>query len=300
VYSTRHFPKQLATTSGSGFVRRSFAYYVPRALRRRLGRLSRGSVIRDAGTVRTVYDTERGHMLARIGKLTFDELVFGTADKFDETPDTDFTLQRDRVVWGSSSESRRMIAERLADEIANLTEPGSLVVEMGSGSGRNLLFLKRRLPDREFLGYELSPVSVELARRSSERFALAVRFETADATKPLPRIGDGRVDVVFSSHALEMMPRIFVGAVRNMFDLQPAHLLFFEPVPELWPRNLRGMASRARTITLDRLRNFMPALRSELARRGGWQLVRAERLRTAINPLNETCFVHLRRETPAA
>ena len=53
------------------------------------------------------------------------------------------------------------------------------MVELGSGSGRSLLFLKKRLPDRRFVGLELSPVSVQMARRLSEKFALPVDFVQA-------------------------------------------------------------------------------------------------------------------------
>lgn len=234
-------------------------------------------------------------MLQRFEKLSFEELVFGSADKFDETPDSDFTLVANRVIWGSSRDARRFVADRLVREIGRHSRPGDSIVELGSGSGRNLLLLKQTYPDREFYGFELSPVSVELARHSSERFNLPVRFETADATQPLPNIVAGPVAVAFSAHALEMMPRIFAGAIRNMLDLQPAHALFFEPVPELWPRTMRGLASHARTVTLDRLRAFMPALKAELRARPGWRIERAERLGTASNPLNETCLVHLTR-----
>ena len=68
------------------------------------------------------------------------------------------------------------------------------------------------IADRRFIGLELSPVSVTLAKRLSERFGLPVGFFEANVCQPLPAAVPRDADLVYSSHALEMMPRTFVGA----------------------------------------------------------------------------------------
>jgi hypothetical protein len=98
---------------------------------------------------------------------------------------------------------------------------------------------------------------------------------------------------VYSSHALEMMPRHFVGAIRNALSLSKRHVVFLEPIPELWPADARGLTSHFRAFVMDRLNGFMPALRAELASRPEWAIDTAERLRTSTNPVNETCLVLL-------
>jgi SAM-dependent methyltransferase len=168
------------------------------------------------------------------------------------------------------------------------------VLEMGSGNGRNLLYLKQQLPDRHFFGLELSPVSVHLAQALSARHGLEVGFQQANACEALPASVPAGVDLVYSSHALEMMPRIFVKAIGGMLKLARSHVLFFEPVPELWPSSARGAASHLRAYVMDRLRGFMPVLEQQV-KDAGWRVVSAERLKTSTNPINETAFVHVAR-----
>jgi hypothetical protein len=294
MYRTRHFPASFFRPSGSAFVCRALAYYGPRAIRRRVQSVFNpgAATWRNAATVQAAYDAERAYTLERTATLDFDELVYGSADRFDAVPVSDFVLLDDRVVWGPTRASRRFLIEHIASRVDDLVPPDGTVVEFGSGNGRNLLYLKSRFPDRRFVGLELSPVSVDLARHLSGQFGHPVRFEVADAcAASLPHIPD-RVDLAFSCHALEMMPRSFPRAIDNMLALASHHVLFFEPVPELWPSNGRGLASRCRAYVMDRLRSFMPVLIARAAE-AGWAIASAQRLETSTNPINETVAVVL-------
>jgi hypothetical protein len=301
LYRTRHFPADLDTPSGGAFVRRGLAYYGARAAKRRLQALLKpgSDRWRDAEAVRDAYDAERGYTLEREAALSFDELVYGSADRFDTVPESDFILLDDAVVWGPTRTSRRFLVEEIEQQVRRLTSPGSTVIELGSGSGRNLLHLRKCLPDRRFVGLELSPVSVKLARHLSDKFQLPVEFVEANVCQDLAADVPRAADLVYSSHALEMMPRQFVGAVRNALTLSQAHVLFFEPIPELWPTDARGLTSHLRAYVMDRLDGFMPVLHRELAARPGWTVVNAERLRTSTNPVNETCRVLVTRKNQA-
>jgi hypothetical protein len=297
MHHTRHFPATIATPSGSAFVFRALRYYAPRAAKRQFNTLLQpgSDRWRDATVVKEAYDAERGYTLDRESTLTFDELVYGSADRFDAVPDSDFILLDDRVVWGPTRASRRFLVEELEKHVARLVPDGGTVVELGSGNGRNLLYLRQKFPDRRFIGLELSPVSVTLARRLSEKFELPVTYFEANVCQPLAESVPRGVDLVYSSHALEMMPRSFVGAIDNALALSSRHVVFLEPIPELWPANARGLTSHLRAYVMDRLNGFMPALNERLESRRDWNLVAAERLRTSTNPINETCLVHLQR-----
>jgi SAM-dependent methyltransferase len=201
----------------------------------------------------------------------------------------------DRVVWGRTADSRRFLVEEIERQVQALVPSGGLVVEIGSGNGRNLLNLKRKFPDRRFLGLELSPVSVQLARHLSTRFGMPVEFATSNACEPFPSTVPLDAHLVYSSHALEMMPRSFTAALRNILHLARAHAVFFEPVPELWPASARGWASHLRAYVMDRLRGFMPALAREITSQADWRISSALRLGTSTNPINETCRVHVTR-----
>jgi Methyltransferase domain len=293
MYRTRHFPAEFTRPAGSAFINRALWYYGRRALKRKaLGLFRRShSQWRDATSVKAAYDAERGYTLEHLDRLSFDELVYGSADRFDQVPDSDFILLADEVIWGRTRDSRQFLVREMERRIAALVPAGGTVAEIGSGSGRNLLYLKSRLPDRRFVGFELSPVSATLARQLSARFGYDVEFSVANACEPIAT--PPPIDVVFSSHALEMMPRMFVGAVDNMLRIARTDVLFFEPIPELWPRDRRGRASRLRAYVMDRLDGFMPALAARL--RGSWKMRESRRLGTSTNPINETVLVHLSR-----
>jgi hypothetical protein len=298
-YETHHFPASFTHPSGRAFVRRALVYYAMRAAKRRVkGMFSPSAVAwRDAATVRQAYDVERGYTLDRINELEFADLVYGSHDRLEAPDASDFVLIGDDVRWESTRTTRRFLVEHMERRIREVTRPGGRLIEFGSGNGRNLLYLKSRLPDREFAGLELSSVSVELARRLSDRFGYTVQVEAGNACAPtLPPL-PGPTDAVFSCHALEMMPRSFVTAVDHMLRIATDRVLFFEPIPELWPSNARGWASHCRAYVMDRLRGFMQVVHARAAS-AGWRVETAERLKTSTNPINETVEVTLVRARP--
>lgn len=256
-------------------------YWLPRAIRtvvlRRLGRLRR----RTPATVTASYDSVRGRM-----RLTdFDEFVFGKPN------DPEVVLADGHVRWGSRTEVRRIEREHVIDVIADACAgiEAPVVLEVGAGTGANLLLLKRRHPQVHAIGLELSPVSVDLARRAAEAFDLDVDFHVTDVSRPL-EIDLGRpVDVVFSCHALEQMPDVFTGAVDNVLRLAGSEAIFFEPVGECYPRNLRGFVGRLRLTAVDYLNGLHEVL---VARGAAITSVRA--LGFGVTPFNETVEIRVR------
>jgi hypothetical protein len=270
--------------SATGFLRAACAHYARLALHERLARHSEW---RSPVVVRREYDAQRQRELDVANELTWDEMLYGRES------DLDFILEDDSIVWDTLRQPLALNLSLLGDVVESEALPGDTVVEFCSGDGRNLLYLKQRFPDVHFVGLEISPVSVATARRLAEKFAVDVEFLVCDVTRPLPEpVSSKNVTVAFSSHGLEQMPRIFPGAVEAMCALAARHILMLEPVPELWPRNVRGLSSRLRVLALDRLRGLIPFLEgSHLP--AGWHLESVRRLGTACNPLNETCELHL-------
>ncbi len=256
-------------------------YWLPRAIRaivlRRLGRLRR----RTPATVTASYDTVRGRM-----RLTdFDQFVFGKPN------DPEIVLSDGHVQWGSRTDVRRTEREHVIDVIADACAgiEAPVVLEVGAGTGANLLLLQRRHPHVHAIGLELSPVSVDLARRAAETFDLDVDFRVADVSRPLDIDLGGPVDVVFSCHALEQMPDVFTGAVDNVLHLARAEAIFFEPVGECYPRSLRGFVGRLRLTAVD----YLNGLHRTLVARGA-AIVSVRPLGFGVTPFNETVEIRVR------
>jgi SAM-dependent methyltransferase len=237
--------------------------------------------------VRRNYDAERSQQLASVDRLDWQTYTLGPEE-------VDFVLEDGAVRVGSLRHSRRRLLAHLQSLIAD-GGPHRAIVEFGCGDGRNLAYLKRAFPSCRAVGFELSPASVELARICARKFGADVHFEAADVSKPLPTLGAlGDVTLAYSVHALEQMPRIYMGALANMLSCGAATVALFEPAIELYPWSARGLAARLRALAIDRVRGLAPSVR-RLAAEHGYELVACRALGFADNPLNETCELILQR-----
>lgn len=103
--------------------------------------------------------------------------------------------------------------------IAGIAPPaGGTVLEIGCGTGRNLIAAARRWPEARFYGIDISEAMLETARTKvakaglSDRILLAQGDATAfDATA---LFGVGAFDRVFQSYTLSMIPN-WHGAIRE-------------------------------------------------------------------------------------
>lgn len=88
--------------------------------------------------------------------------------------------------------------------------PGNNVLEIGCGTGRNLIVAARRYPDARFFGADVSPAMLATAQASIERAGLANRIWLAegDATclNPVKLFGIGQFDRIYFSYTLSMIP----------------------------------------------------------------------------------------------
>lgn len=217
--------------------------------------------------------------------IAFDDLVYGNSR------DPVWTVQDGETRRGTIAEVRTQQLAVLREVVEHYTEPGALVVEFGAGTGRNLMFLAKTLPDRRYIGLELTPESVRLAQSVVDREGLDVEFRVADITKPQDLAG---AKVSYSVHALEQLSTEGATAAVRMLDCSENAVLLIEPVRELFPHSIRGWAARLRMNRADYLRGLLPFLRGVR----GWEIARARRLGWAANPFNESCEV-LMVKTPA-
>jgi release factor glutamine methyltransferase len=92
--------------------------------------------------------------------------------------------------------------ERVWEEaVESLAEagPGTVVVDLGTGSGALALALKHAFPRARVYGVDISEDAVALARENATRTGLDVEFLQGDLFDPLPAPLRGRVDLVVSN-----------------------------------------------------------------------------------------------------
>lgn len=98
--------------------------------------------------------------------------------------------------------------DRLIAELAPAS--ATAVLEIGCGTGRNLIAAARRWPDARFFGYDVSSVMLEHARQSVNRAGLDGRIALAQgdacAFDPRGAFNTARFERIYFSYVLSMIP----------------------------------------------------------------------------------------------
>jgi hypothetical protein len=240
--------------------------------------------------VRSSYDKSRTLLLNNLIKLSFDDYVFFPKSF------KDFYLKDHQVHYGPLRIPRKILLSKLENFVSNLHSQEGVIIEIGSGDGRNLLYLKKKFPNFNFIGFELSPKSVELSKVAANKFKIDnVDFICADATTELlinKKYKQNEILLVYTSFALEMMPRIYKLAVENIFNLNAKNIIFYEPDHKQIPYNFRGITSRIRVLNLDRLSGLINYL-NMYSRNFGYTITYNKPSGVGINPLNEMTEIRL-------
>ena len=113
-----------------------------------------------------------------------------------------------RYIYNATRKYYLLGRDRLLNELQ--PEDGSTVLEIGCGTGRNLIHAARRCPNARFVGFDISHAMLETARTSIAGVRLSDRIDVyqADATAfDLSDLcGEAHVGRVFISYTLSMIP----------------------------------------------------------------------------------------------
>ncbi len=162
--------------------------------------------------------------------------------------------------------------------VADLDPPdGARVLEIGCGTGRNLIKVARRYPYVECFGLDISRTMLMTARRNVARAGLTARIHLveADATSfdPIPLFGGRPFERVILSYALSMIPP-WREAVRRGADVVSAtgslHIVDFgdqADLPLAFKRLLRGWLARFHVTPRETLPEDVGALARDLGMR---------------------------------
>jgi S-adenosylmethionine-diacylgycerolhomoserine-N-methlytransferase len=152
----------------------------------------------------------------------------------------DGIYKHQRYIYNATRKYYLLGRDRLLDELQ--PADGSTVLELGCGTGRNLIQAARRYPRARFVGLDISHAMLETARASIARAGLCDRIEVhqADATAlDLPALcGEAHVTRVFISYTLSMIPpwrQVLPQALQAVGSGGRLHIVDFGQ-QEGWPR----------------------------------------------------------------
>ncbi|MGE0008608.1 MAG: class I SAM-dependent methyltransferase [Parvibaculaceae bacterium] len=149
--------------------------------------------------------------------------------------------------------------------------PGGTVLEIGCGTGRNLLAVRRRHPDARLHGLDISQAMLATATARSAARGIAYARGDAAGFDPLTLFGVAEFDRIFLSYALSMIPswrEVLASAVKLLAPEGELHIVDFgqqERLPAVFRAGLGLWLARFHVTPRAQLR----AAVEDLARREG-------------------------------
>jgi S-adenosylmethionine-diacylgycerolhomoserine-N-methlytransferase len=155
--------------------------------------------------------------------------------------------------------------------------PDDTVLEIGCGTGRNLILAARRYPRSQFFGIDVSSAMLGSAMRAIGRAQLSSRVVVApaDATlfDPLDLFGQEQFARVFLSYSLSMIPAwqtVLDNAIRLLAAYGELHIIDFgrqENLPSWFGTGLRNWLSLFEVTPRDDLEGRLILLAEEAGAR---------------------------------
>lgn len=137
--------------------------------------------------------------------MSFDNAQTAPAD---HAATMDAVYRTQRHIYDLTRKYYLLGRDRLIDDLR--PPVGGSVLEMGCGTGRNLIVAARRYPQARFYGFDISDAMLESARRAVVKAGLdhQITLGRGDATAfcPVRLFGVQGFDRVFCSYTLSMIP----------------------------------------------------------------------------------------------
>ncbi len=162
------------------------------------------------------------------------------------------------------------------------------VLEIGCGTGRNLLAVRRRYREARLYGLDISDEMLITARRNSQGKDIIYAKADAAAFDPHELFGQARFDRIFISYALSMIPSwqaVLASASKMLASGGELHVVDFgqqERLPQVFRSALRSWLAKFHVAPRAHLREVIEQLAQQdgasvefVAIKGGyaWRLV---------------------------
>lgn len=167
----------------------------------------------------------------------------GKAQKIDHGSLMDRVYRRQRHVYDATRKYYLLGRDQM---IANLNVPsGGAVLEIGCGTGRNLIKTMNRFPSAQLYGIDISHEMLNTAQKAAERAGIQnkIKLAYADAARfdPEALFGRKNFDRIFISYAVSMIPQwqaVMREAVAHLAPGGELHVVDFGDLQKLprWSR----------------------------------------------------------------
>lgn len=154
--------------------------------------------------------------------------------------------------------------------------PGGSVLEIGCGTGRNLIAVGNAWPEAQLFGVDISEAMLETARGAIAKAGVNAMLARGDACDfdAQALFGRAQFDRVFISYALSMIPAWKVALVQAATCVAPGGRLEFvdfgqqDRLPSLWKRALFGWLAQFHVAPRAELGRMIAGLAKETGSAG--------------------------------
>ncbi|MEP5367191.1 class I SAM-dependent methyltransferase, partial [Parvibaculum sp.] len=118
----------------------------------------------------------------------------------------DRTYRYQRHIYDLTRRYYLLGRDRLIDDLNAV--PGTTVLEVGCGTGRNLIRAARLFPGARLHGMDISEEMLETAKAAAGRRGVELSLAQGDATRfnPYAAFGVSRFERIYMSYTLSMIP----------------------------------------------------------------------------------------------
>ncbi|MFH1422050.1 MAG: hypothetical protein ABIH42_04990 [Planctomycetota bacterium] len=200
-------------------------------------------------------------------------------------------LRRGSLYEVSLRDAQTEYYELLAEVLSEHLRKCNSVVELGAGCGYNLWFLRKRFPDKNYMGGEYSQNAVKLSsliyKNESNIAVKYFNFYEKETYRILESLKPPVL--VFTCHAVEQLPSAaMVPDMLADYREQIEDVLHFEPAYELHNNTLLGLMQRRYAEVNDYNRDLISQLKS----RSFVQIIKTDTDVFGFNPMNPTSIIH--------
>lgn len=184
----------------------------------------------------------------------------------------DSVYRRQRHIYDLSRKYYLLGRDGLIADLA--PPPGGAVLEIGCGTGRNLIAVGRAWPQARLYGVDISEAMLETARRAVAKAGMSdrvvLRQGDACAFDTVALFGREAFERVFISYALSMIPdwqgalRQAAGCVADGGKLELVDFGQQDGLPGFWKRALFGWLARFHVSPRAELRQAIERLAADM------------------------------------
>ncbi|WP_435151231.1 class I SAM-dependent methyltransferase [Candidatus Pelagibacter bacterium nBUS_44] len=224
----------------------------------------------------------------------FKNLEFNQYTMYDNFEKNKILLNHDLII-GNNFLIRKKVY-KILDKFIKKRKKNELILELGSGNGRNLAYFAKKYKNLKYIGIDISDTNYLTSIYFKNKFKINnLKFFKKDITleKTFKNLKINP-DLIFTCFAIEQIPYRFENVLENIAKLQPELLIFIEPFPEYQGLTLRGISTKLRAKSFSRIYRHKKLI-NDFKKKYNYKLLEEGKCGFGGNPFNEACKVILKK-----